>query len=206
MSVGPEGRDDRGHRGDACRHALDFDAADELADFLFPDGGAITLGLSEQARGGRPAQVGSRGVEVHAVPREVDAAVAGPARMATILADLADQLGAEALEALRGQAVHEVQLAGRERRQDPVMTQRVVFKGRNTPVLDLAGVIVVEFLEEVGPMGLGLGLSVGKGGALFLKLGRERLDHVLPPRRGGRTGDLPDDAGDLFAGMKHWED
>ena len=55
-------------------------------------------------------------------------------------------------------------------------------------------------------IGLGLGLSVGKGGALFLKLGRERLDHVLPPRRGGRTGELPDNAGDLFAGVKHWVD
>jgi hypothetical protein len=70
--------------------------------------------------------------------------------------------------------------------------------------LDLAGVIVIEFFEEVGSMGLGLGLRVGKGHALFLELGREGLDHVLPPRRGGRTGDLPDDAGDLFAGVKHW--
>jgi hypothetical protein len=86
------------------------------------------------------------------------------------------------------------------------MTQRVVFKGRNASVLDFASVIVVEFPEEVDAMGLCLSLSVGKGHALFLKLSREGLDHVLPPRRGGRTGDLPDDAGDLFAGVKHWVD
>ena len=140
------------------------------------------------------------------MPGEVDTAISGPARMAALLADLADQLGTESFEALRGQAIHEVQLAGREGCQDPVMTQCIMFEGRNATVLDLAGVIVVELLEEVAAMGLGLGLSVGKGGALFLKLGRERLDHVLPPRRGGRTGDLPDDAGDLFAGVQHWVD
>lgn len=86
------------------------------------------------------------------------------------------------------------------------MTQRVVFKGRNASVLDLAGVIVVELLEEVDAMGLGLSLGVGQGHASFLKLGREGLDHVLPPRRGGRTGQLPDDAGDFFAGIQHWVD
>ena len=86
------------------------------------------------------------------------------------------------------------------------MTKRVMFEGRNATVLDLAGVIVVKLLKEVGTMGLGLGLSIGKHDSLFLKLGCERLDHVLPPRRGGRTGDLPDNAGDLFAGVKHWVD
>ena len=86
------------------------------------------------------------------------------------------------------------------------MTQRVVFEGRNASVLDLAGVIVIELLQEIRTMGLGLGLSIGKDDSFFLKLGRECLDNVLPPRRGGRTGDLPDDAGDLFAGVKHWVD
>jgi hypothetical protein len=28
----------------------------------------------------------------------------------------------------------------------------------------------------------------------------------LPSRRGGRTGDLSDDAGDFFAGIQHWVD
>ena len=86
------------------------------------------------------------------------------------------------------------------------MTQRVMFEGWNTPVLYLAGVIVVELLQEILAMVLGLSLGVGKGQTFFLKLGRESLGHVLPIRRGGRTGELPDDAGDLFAGIQHWVD
>ena len=71
--------------------------------------------------------------------------------------------------------------------------------------------VKISRLEPVGSYAVRIVFDDGHSTGLFtwpylLKLGRERLDQVLPPRRGGRAGDLPDDAGDLFAGIQHWVD